>query len=181
MTSVNPFAAALADAQKDRYAPPSTFVAEIDEIKHGINNQTKEQYSLFVLRVLEVSDNKLPRPEVNADQEPLEPGEIVTLYKDQKYESGRVMIKEALAAVVGAKLGRDVKPVHLKADASKSDDPEACTTYLDGFDVLDAKGNLKVSRRDFFNGVRVVVDVTNDTDKDGNPKKFTSFTMTRAA
>lgn len=181
MSNPNPHAAAIADAQDERFAPPSTILAEIDEIKHGINSKTGQPYTVFAFKALDVLDQKLPRPDVIDDQKAVEAGELLTLYRDFKYESGRTTIKNAMAAVVGAKLGRDVSPMALKLDPAESSDPEACQVYVDSFDVLDKKGEVKTHNRDFFQGVQVVIDVEPTKDKQGNPKRFTDFTFARAS
>lgn len=173
----NPHLQAQSQAYEDRYAPPSEFVAAIKEIKHG-EKQNGTPYTVFELRVVDVLDQGLPRDPVNEDQNELEPGEVVTVFRDYMYDSGIIMAKNGMAAVIGSKLGRDVKPSALVPDPKKSNDTEACQVYLDSFDVIQ-NGKLKQDNTDYFQGVKIRAVITNATDKDGNAKKFTDFEFSR--
>jgi hypothetical protein len=177
----------ITDYEEKRYAPPCTFDGTVQEVKHG-NSQAGVPYTVIVLAVNEVLDQKLPRPDVCEDQDEIEAGDILTIYSRRDFNSDKRSVAEAMATMVGAKLGRAVGTKALKApqdsngdpDFSQAKDPEAAQTYHASFNVM--KGDkVKVNNEDFFEGTRVIADVYSKTNKDGSPKKFTGFSLSLPA
>jgi len=153
------------------YATVSNLNVEILEVKHGTNKKTNLKFTVFSFRVLEVVDQKIPRPEGLRYQstEPMFPdfeievGAVQSYYADFKWTSTRNAIFDALNVIAGAFIGKVIEH-----RGQGKEDPDVVKALESSFNKKN-KDNAA-----FFEGVRVNLDVS-AMFKDGNPTGRTTF------
>ena len=130
------------------YAPPIKMDASIVEVKHGTGEKSKVDFTVFTVQINEVLDQKTPRPDVFEDQEheEYEPGDVLTIYSRRDFNADKKAVADAMAVLVGLKLGRpEITAKHLKCPIDrntgefildKARDREAMECFVASFDVL---------------------------------------------
>ena len=170
MSNSNELRQAAAESPNRDYANVSKMIVEIQKVKHGKNKGTNLAFTAFEFRVEEVLDQKIPRPEgLRRDgktplfsQDPVEAGDVQSIYTDFMWDSKKAMVTEAVAGLCGIKAGVPVKNSEQCFENPKTDKM---------FD--DSMGKDK---DEFFAGIKAVLDVTPDFKK-GEYTGYTSYSM----
>lgn len=170
MSNSNELRQAAAESPNRDYANVSKMIVEIQKVKHGKNAGTNLAFTAFEFRVEEVLDQKIPRPEgLRRDgttplfsQDPVEVGDVQSIYTDFKWDSKKAMVTEAVAVLCGAKAGVPVK----NSDQCFAD-PKTDKMFDD---------SMKKDADDFFAGTKVILDITPDYKK-GEYTGYTSYSM----